>query len=168
MSLVLFLACTKTTGEDSGAPPLGGDGDSVAECNGSDPVLNSVNLENGGVQDFEGTPYPTILVWADTEDADGNLDVVTMEIWWDESPDGSVDTSGIPSGEKTWTPREDSAPCQETAETLGLYLQVGGSIPYNTEMDFAVRITDSEGEVSNDGVATGYSPTETGDDGGAR
>ena len=166
MSLALFLACTKTTGEDSGAPPLGGGDDSVAECFGNPPVVNSVTLENGGVQDFEGTPYPTLLIWADTTDEDGNLDVVTMEIWWDETPDGEVDTSGTASGEKTWTPRQDSTACAETEETLGLYLQVGGAIPYDTEMDFAVRITDSEGEASNDGVATGFTPTETGDDGG--
>lgn len=167
MSLVLFFACTKTTGEDSGAPPLGGTDDSTLECNGNAPVINEVVLENGGVQDFEGTPYPTILIWADTEDADGNLDVVTMEIWWDETPDGEVDTSLTASGEKTWTPRQESEPCNETEETIGLYLQVGGSIPYDTEMDFAVRITDAEGEASNVGVGTGVTPTETGDDGGA-
>ncbi|HJN75409.1 MAG TPA: hypothetical protein QGF58_15885 [Myxococcota bacterium] len=164
MSLLLFLSCDKPAG-DSNVPPLGGD-DSTLECFGNDPVINEVALENGGVQDFEGTPYPTILIWADTEDADGNLDVVTMEIWWDETPDGAVDTSGTAAGDKTWTPRQDSAACNETAENLGLYLQVGGSIPYDTEMDFAVRITDSEAEPSNIGVATGWTPTETGDDGG--
>ncbi|MCP4805432.1 MAG: hypothetical protein GY913_13780 [Proteobacteria bacterium] len=167
MTLLLALACTKTTGEDSGGIPLTGSDSDAVECFGSDPVVSNVTTENGGNQDFEGELFPTVLIWADVADEDGNLDFVTMDLWWDEEPDGAVDSSGDPQGSSSFVPNSDASPCAQTAETVGLYLQVGGGIPYDTQMDFAVRITDSENEVSNVGVATGFTPTETGDDGGA-
>ena len=168
MTLLLALACTKTpAGEDSGLSLTGSDTGDEVECFGNDPVVGSVTLENGGSQDFEGELYPTVLIWAEVTDEDGNLDFVTMDLWWDEEPDGTLDSSGDPQGSSSFVPNSDAEKCAQTAETVGLYLQVGGGIPYDTEMDFGVRITDSESEVSNVAVATGFTPTETGDDGGA-
>lgn len=167
MTLLLALACTKPAADDSGGIPLTGTDSDAVECFGADPVVGMVTLENGGNQDFEGELHPTILIWAEVTDEDGNLDFVTMDLWWDEEPDGAVDSSTDPLASNSFVPNTDAEPCGQKAETVGLYLQVGGGIPYDTQMDFAVRITDSETEVSNVAVATGFTPTETGDDGGA-
>lgn len=165
--LLATLAC-KDNGEDTGeTPPIRSE--DTAVCKGHDPVLTRFELANGGMVDFDGTEAPTIQLQADATDEDGNLDAITLEIWWEGDADGSVDTSGAPDSEKTWTLMSDSE-CSvfDTADspaTIALNLQVGGAIPTNSPYDFAIRITDSEGEVSNVLTATGVTPKSDGSDG---
>lgn len=165
--LLLALACTKDTGTDDSAPPLVDD--TVAPCEGNDPVLNAVTVTNGGVRDFDGTPYPTVLVEFDATDDDGNLNTVVMDIWVDQVIDGSVDTSGASDVNTVATLTEEDCSVTATggASTVGVNIQVGGGLEYGTEYDWAGQITDANGEVSNVAFTTAWTPNSDGSDGGA-
>ena len=159
--LLLFMAC-KGGGEDTNtAPPVRND-DTAGACSGADPVIAGVNLSNGGIVDFEGTDYPTIQISADATDEDGNLNYVTMEVWFSEF--GDPNTDGSAQLDKTFS--VDSNDCSVDGYVFDLNVQVGGGLQPNTEYTFAVRLTDAEGEVSNIGLATGYTPKSDGSDGG--
>ena len=160
MLLSLLLACKGGVEDTNTAPPLRTDDTEV--CAGADPVIEGVTLSNGGVVDFEGVDYPTIRIAADTTDEDGNLNYVTMELWYSEFGDPNTDAEAQ-SG-KTFS--IDPTECGVEAYVFALNLQVGTGLQYNTEYTIAVRITDEQGEVSNIAQATGYTPKQDGSDGG--
>ena len=154
LPLALF-GCTKG-GADSDEPP-GLSDDSEVECSGTDPVLANLTVEDGGARDFEGVDYPTVLVTAEATDDDGNLDLVGITLYWDDTVDGSIDPSTADSASTTVTP-DGGGPCEATGSTLGLYLQVGEGVAYSTEYDWGMQIEDSQGEISNLIVGSGTTP----------
>lgn len=166
ITIIAFLAagCGEKDGTDSeDLPPIGGGDDDTAECEGTDPEARGLELANGGVQDFDGTLSPTIEVRIDGYDADGNLDYVTMEVWFEAADDGSVDTSGDADVRSTFT--VEDTPCEVTESDLVLRVQVGGGLAYNTNYDVGARFIDSSGATSNVVEATGSTPREDGEDG---
>jgi hypothetical protein len=164
--LPLFLfGCSSKGVEDSGDPPTIYQWDDTGTmCEGAEPRLLILSAENGGLQDYEGTQWPTILLQAEAIDDDGDLQVATMELWWDDTPDGMVDTESTAAAENIFSNSED--PCLTKEATLGLYLQVGRGITYDTEYDFAARVTDSTGLQSEVKIVTAFTPKEDGSDGG--
>ena len=161
MLLSLLLACKGGVEDTNDAPPLRND-DTAPECKGADPVIQGVSLSNGGIVDFEGTDYPTIRIAADTTDADGNLNYVTMELWYSEF--GAPNTDAASQTDKTFS--IDPTECAVDAYVFALNLQVGTGLAYGTEYTIAVRVTDAKGEVSNISQATGFTPKQDGSDGG--
>jgi hypothetical protein len=152
---VTLLACTKGD-KDSDQPPGLGD-DSEASCEGNDPVLANLLVEEGQPTDFEGVTYPTVLIQAEAADEDGNLDLVRITLYFDETVDGSIDTETAGSTSASVSP-DGGGPCESINATLGLYLQVGEGIAYETEYDWGMQIEDSKGEVSNLLVGSGVTP----------
>lgn len=164
MSRVLFLfvlACSGKEVEDSNdVPPINRQDSEDVPCNGHNPVAVELLVGNGGIQQFDEGPYPTVSLEVPTTDEDGNLNYVTLEFWWDATIDDAVDTSA--SAQVTQTQTITSAPCLSTEQTPSLLIQVGTGLQYNTLYDFAARVTDAEGEASNVVVASGSTPRENG------
>ncbi|MCB9759283.1 MAG: hypothetical protein H6739_05545 [Alphaproteobacteria bacterium] len=165
LALLLLAACTGKEPVDSSddGPPINQGNDSGDECYGNDPVLTSITLTNGGAVQFDDGTFPTIQVNVEGEDADGNLDVITLEIWFDADVDEQVDTSGPDTVSQVITLSAND--CVTTTGSASLRVQVGSGLSYNTLYDVAARITDAEGEVSNALVTTGSTPRENGLDG---
>ncbi|MBN2800589.1 MAG: hypothetical protein JXX28_15715 [Deltaproteobacteria bacterium] len=140
LSLPLLLACTDPP-DDTG--PV------ASSCGDSAPVISAVTARDNGLMDFSGESLPTVLIQADTADADGDLDWYTLQVWWDEDVDGQVDVAGAPS--ELYDSLSDTA-CSVDDARLGLILAINGrSIPYLTEVEFAVIAQDAAGHRSNDG-----------------
>lgn len=159
--LQIALACTSKEGEDSNElPPINREDSEDVPCNGHNPEALSLTVGNGGIQQFDEGPYPTVSLAVETHDEDGNLNYVTLEFWWDAEIDGEVDSAG--SAEVSQTQTITSAPCESTDQTPALLIQVGTGLAYNTLYDFAARVTDAEGELSNVVVASGSTPRENG------
>lgn len=167
MLWTILLACTNPDDTGSEAPPVRTD-DSAEVCEGNLPVVTSFELANGGLVDFDGTMSPTIQLQVEASDDDGNLNQLVLEMWWEADGDGSVDTSGSPDNDFPTTLVSDAA-CEVFEATgngkIALNLQVGGSIETNTLYDFAVRIVDASGEVSEVVTTTGVTPKADGSDG---
>ncbi|MBK9643602.1 MAG: hypothetical protein IPO67_00330 [Deltaproteobacteria bacterium] len=164
-ALTLAVACKGSGGEDSDdeAPPIrGGDDTNEPQCGGTNPEAVSLTLANGGLYAFEGVDYPTLLLSVDATDADGNLDQITLGVYWEDDGDGAA-TPAAARFEKVITSGTDA--CAGMAETFLLKLQVGESLEYNTVYDFAAMVTDSAGETSGWVVASGSTPKADGSDG---
>jgi hypothetical protein len=162
VSLAL-LGCTPEE-ESKDGPPIYTGGDTGEEsCAGTAPTIIYMTIENGGMKDFEGALWPTVLLQVDARDDDGDLDFATLEMWWDNEVDGTVDTSGEPLTKKIFT--SDSKPCRQNDGSYGLYLQVGTGLTYNTTYDFAARVGDSSGLRSEIEVESMTTPKEDGSDG---
>lgn len=167
MLWTILLACTSPDDTGSDAPPVRTD-DSAEVCEGNDPVITSFVLGNGGLVDFDGTDFPTIQLQVEATDEDGNLNQVVLEMWWEADGDGQVDTSASSDNEYPATLSADGACGLFEASgdgRLALNLQVGSAIEANTLYDFAVRIVDAAGEVSEPMVTTGVTPKTDGTDG---
>jgi hypothetical protein len=169
MLWTILMACTTPDDTGSEAPPVRTD-DSAEVCEGNNPEITSFTLGNGGIVDFDGTDFPTIQLQVEATDADGNLNQVVLEMWWEADGDGDIDTSGSPDNEYPATISSDGA-CEvfeaSGSGKIALNLQVGSAIEANTPYDFAARIVDASGEVSEPMVASGVTPKMDGSDGDA-
>ena len=167
MLWTILLACTNPEDTGSDAPPVRTD-DSETICEGNNPEITDFALGNGGLVDFDGTEYPTIQLQVEATDADGNLNQVVLEMWWEADGDGEIDTSGSPDNEYPTTLSSDGA-CQvfeaKGSAKIALNLQVGSAIEANTAHDFAVRVIDASGEISEPVVTSGVTPKMDGSDG---
>ena len=158
-----FLACTPAE-DDKGGPPIYSGSDTGEEsCAGTAPTIIYMTMENGGLKDFEGAMWPTVLLQVDARDDDGDLDFATLEMWWDKEVDGQVDTSTDPLTKKIFT--TDAESCRQNDGSYGLYLQVGTGLSYNTAYDFAARVGDASGLRSEVEIESMVTPKEDGSDG---
>lgn len=158
-----LIGCTSEEDGKDGPPIYTGTDTGEESCAGTAPSIIYMTIENGGMKDFEGALWPTILLQVDARDDDGDLDFATLEMWWDQEVDGTVDTSGEPLTKKIFT--SDSLPCRQNDGSYGLYLQVGTGLAYNTTYDFAARVGDASGlrsEIETESMTT---PKEDGSDG---
>ena len=112
--------------------------------------------------DFEGVQWPTILLRLLATDEDGDLDLAFMEFWWDLEEDGTVDTS-VTGNDRYFNVEGDD--CGTESVDLGLMLQVGTQLAYNTHYEFAAQVTDRVGLISNLVIAAGSTPKSDGSDG---
>ena len=161
LTLPMFLGCSDKEAENEGPGMPGSDtGDAV--CEGTEPVATELIIGNGGLTDFEGVDWPTVLLRLLATDEDGDLDLAFMEFWWDLEIDGTVDTN-VTGQDRYFTLETDS--CNTNSVDLGLKLQVGTQLAYNTEYEFAAQVTDQYGLTSNLVVASGSTPKSDGSDG---
>ena len=125
------------------------------------PTILSVTIENGGFQEYFGELWPTVLIQVDARDNDGDLNFATLEMWWDREVDGSVDTSRQ-ALKKIFT--SDSEPCKKVYGSYEHHLMVGMGLDYHTTYDFAVRVGDYSGRLSQVEVESMTTPKEDGSD----
>ncbi|MFH1466743.1 MAG: hypothetical protein ABIO70_20325 [Pseudomonadota bacterium] len=158
---LLVLGCPPVVEEKEPPPiPKGGDtGDTAAECAGTNPVLTALSARPDGCHELEqGQLYPTLIFDLSATDADGDLNYVTYELWWDEEVDGAVDTSG--NAQLTGHATVDTARCGTESMSLALSLSSQGNPAYNVWYDFALRVGDEAGLTSNVLVTPGAMPKE--------
>ncbi len=157
-----LVACSDGN-TDSDEPPDITGGTNTEACGNTPPVADSLTIGNGGLHNFEGEDHPTVELELHLTDEDGDIHQGTMEIWYDEVLDDSVDTSGEPATDRIYSGLGDA--CEVTEATLGLAIRVGTVFDYNTPYEFAALFIDAEGEVSNTLVAAGSTPYDDGSDG---
>lgn len=163
LAALLLVGCTgKDDAQDSELPPIRGD-ETQAPCLGHDPVVTNLELSNGGNTDFDGTVYPTLLFTVSGTDEDGNLNYVTLDIWYEAGGEGEFEPSGDSQISNAMSTGADD--CEELEADFRLKVQVGGSLDYNTTYDVAVQVTDQAGEVSNVFTGVGTTPKADGSDG---
>ena len=164
LAIPLSLAggCTGGGEGEKDGPNLPGSDTGSANCGGVEPIATELIIGNGEMGEFEGVEWPTILLRLLAEDEDGDLDLAFMEFWWDLEEDGTVDT-GVTGLDRYFTMESDE--CATESVDLGLKLQVGTQLAYNTHYEFAAQVTDRSGLTSNLVVAAGSTPKSDGSDG---
>ena len=167
----LVAGCTRpTAGEDTSPPPdLESDSGEASDtdCEGTPPVVDDLWCVNSGLKPHYETGEDTVTmqVWTAVSDSDGDLTRYTLQIFYDDVIDASVDTSTTQFNPVSGS--ADRPDCQATSAELGLTLYLTGSDPdYDTLYDWGVLVTDAYGLDSELFVSTCWTPTEDGDDGG--
>lgn len=155
----LLLALIGCSGKGDSADS----GDSAC-TGGSPPAIVDLYCENTGIMTYTptGEVVPTMTVWADIEDPDGDLTTYSAEIFYDDVIDGSVDTTssfGTNDGVV-----EDAEACGVPALFLGTTVFLRGGQPlYETPYEWGIRVTDASGAVSALASVTCTTPDESGE-----
>ena len=96
LTVSMLVACSGK-GDDSGDADTysGIDTANSQTCAGEAPVITGIRCENTGLQEhFEtGELIPTMRLWTEVSDSDGDLNRYQLEIYYDETVDGAVDTT---------------------------------------------------------------------------
>lgn len=165
LGLVLSAACAPADKAEDTAPPInGGDTDEV-DCEGAPPVVTALEIANGGMQEFDGVMRPTVYISVHAEDDDGDLHTMSADLHYDEVVDGSVDTTveGIVGSAAQFDPQA----CSVGSGIYNMTITVGDArLAADTLYEFAAIAHDAHGLVSEPTLASGWMPTETGEDGG--
>lgn len=156
-----LVACTgkEETDDSNEAPPLVLD--DTGDCNANAPVIDGVTVKDGGIiDDPDQGEQQSIQFDVAISDEDGDLDVLSLRIWYDDALDGTVDTSGDPAVESLPYAIRDE-PCNVFGADFSLRWGVTGNpLDFGATYDFAVVAVDSHGVPSAPGFATGTTPTE--------
>jgi hypothetical protein len=163
----VIAGCNGDPKDTSEAPPLATDDTAETDCDAHAPVVTEVEVGNGGEQQFEGELLPSILIAVSAEDDDGDLDVMSMKLWWDTEVDGYVDTERSQDANGVPIQMRD-LPCGVASATYATYFAVlGAPFAYATQYEVAASVADSHGVESEDAaIGVGWSPDENGNDGG--
>ena len=178
MSLVwLWMACgPEKPGESDDAPPING-GHEPADCDVNpedaceeafscvEPVIAELDVVNGGEAVFEGVPHYTVQIDAQGEDDDGDLHNMRMTVWSDELVDGTVDTTGEGTAGSFAQMRDVDCTTYMGGYSLGLAVS-GTPYAFDTLYEFAAVVYDAYDTPSAPVIAAGYTPKESGADGG--
>jgi hypothetical protein len=127
------------------------------------PVVADLYCENTGLLTYPetGELTPTLTLWADVEDADGDLTTYSAELFFDDVIDGTVDTSqsfGVTEG------LVDTEPCGVPAIILGTTVYLRGGQPlFETTYEWGIVVTDAAGESSALAMVTCATPDESGE-----
>lgn len=159
---VLFAAACTSKG-DTGTPPEVTITDDTAEsCSGHAPVIGDAWCENTGLDTYEGTgEVPTMTIWAQVADEDGDLDRFGVEVAFDSTVDGAMgdDATRLDRVEGTL----DAPHCSATGAKLGLKLYLAGGEPaVATQYEFGIAVLDAAGMKSDEVVTTCWTPDENG------
>lgn len=160
MLFVLLWACDGSGKGDSEttAPPINQDDSSAPACEGTPPVITAVNIMDGGSMITDEGTFPSLVVQADiTDTTDQDLNSVDMDLWFDTTVDGMVDTSTAAiSGEPQHI---DGDLCNVASASFGLQLPVDGSLlEVQTTYEFAVVVYDGHSLPSEVAIASGTTP----------
>lgn len=165
--LALLAGCPDPNQKDTGGDEVieqGGDTDEET-CEGTNPVLSELTVENFGMYEFEGEESPALKVTASGDDDDGDLHDMNLQIWWDDVVDGAVDTSS--SGVEGGFYAMGDTDCGTFSANYNLLLEVDGDrFEYGVAYEFAAVIFDAAGLDSGEPViASGVAPNADGTDG---
>ena len=171
--LLLATACDEKD-EDSGGELIeagGDDGDDGEDCEGTPPSVVSVDCSNRGILPDPETSVemPAMNLNIHLDDEDGDLHQYRLELYLDETMDGTVDAADSPFGPLVGALEVDECAGFGTELNLTLYLQ-GGTPAYGTWYEWGLVVTDANGYVSETFVFECGTPREEGTDGpeGAR
>jgi hypothetical protein len=161
-----LVACAPQEEEKDGdAPPINQDTDTTT-CEGTPPVIAELDIVNGGLVEFDIGPLPTVQISVHTEDDDGDIDSMRVDVWWDATVDGTVNTAAA-DGENGDPVQFDPQECSTNAGTYNFQLAVDGDrFAFDTEYEFAAIAYDAHEEASELAIASGYTPKADGSDGG--
>lgn len=164
LPLAALAACNGDPKDTSEPPPLSLDDTAEdTDCDAHAPVVTEVLVENGGEHSFEGDMLPSLLVKTTAEDEDGDLDVMSVKLWWDTEVDDFVDTEGTPQVTGSPVQMRD-LPCGVASGQYLLYLPViGVPLAYSTTYEVAAKAADSHNVESEDyTIGVGTTPDENG------
>ncbi len=163
----LFLfACDDSAKDSGGDGTLGPSDSSNGDCSGTAPTIEDFDVTEGDPVTPEGsdTPQPTVLFTIGYEDEDGDAHVISLDMWWDSTVDGTVDMSGAaPQGFKDNALQDSDGntvdACAGNGGTILFALGVTGSeLDFSTEYEFAAILYDNAGMGSEVDYATGTTP----------
>jgi hypothetical protein len=160
--LALLLACSPeddTGTEKDSAPPL--DTSIGTDCSGTSPEIHDVSTGTDTITAEDGTEQATITFTIEVEDDDADLAPVTIDLFWDATVDGTVDTvegdawPGEPYQDSSW---EECA--VQSLTITSAYGVTGSPLDGDTTYEFAVVVTDAAGLASEPYVLEATTPTE--------
>lgn len=130
------------------------------------PEISALSLTNGGmVEDPEsGDSRPSVEIGVTATDADGNLNTMQVDLWFEDDADGSVDDSATPAVSTSVDLGTEACASLDGATTISLVV-TGGTLSVATRYDVGARVTDAEGDVSAVAVTQGSTPNSDGSDG---
>lgn len=166
---LLLLACQPETKEDdSPVEYIEQGGDTGPDCGGTAPVIEAINVGNGGIRPYEGVDMPSLAVEIHTADADSDLRPVRFDLWWDTTVDGTVDltTEGIQTEPYVVSDR-DTCEVARIIYTINPAV-TGDQFAFDTLYEVAAIAYDAMDMASEVKVGAGYTPNADGTDGGAR
>jgi hypothetical protein len=171
---LLAVACDEKD-EDTGGELIeaddGDDGDDGEDCEGTPPTVVSVTCTNRGMLPDPETSVemPAMNMNIHLDDEDGDLDQYRLELYLDDTIDGTVDTSDSPFGPLVGALEAEECAGFGAEINLTLYLQ-GGTPAYDTWYEWGLVVTDANGYVSDTFIVECGTPKEDGSDGpeGAR
>lgn len=160
--MMLFLVACGGNKDSSGdsAPPINqGDSSPSESCEGTAPEITDLRVSDGGVYNFgDAGELPSVLIEADASDADADLNVMAIDVWWSES--GAPDTSTEPQSSGGPSQVRDT-PCAVSSATFGLYVALTGDpLAFSTSYTFAAVVYDAAGLVSAAATTTATTPAE--------
>lgn len=164
-SLISLVACTKKESGDS-APPLTVTHETGSNCvGGTPPVISEVTLENSGIARYENDDWPTLTIWVSVSDEDWDINSYKLDLSFDDTVDGTVVPTSDNSFESLGTLADEACGASQGKVGLQVFL-TGGGLAYNTLYEWGAVVTDANGFSSDMFTASGYTPTESGADGG--
>jgi hypothetical protein len=153
-ALSLAGACSSTAGTKADSWQDSG----VAVCTpGTRPEIDGLSIEEG-----EGTPDgPSMLVKITGSDADGDLHRYEIDLWFDGTLDGSVET-GTENHIAPGPVSLDVVACGASAisSEIEIILLGGDVLAFDTLYEFAVVLRDAEGLSSAPAITTAQTPSE--------
>lgn len=160
-----LVGCSDKTGEDT-APPIETTTHETGDncVGGTAPVVSAVMLENTGLARYENDDWPTLTVWATAADDDWDLNAYKLQIWFDDTVDGTVAEGDDNGFDAVGTLAEENCGAAEGTVGIQIFL-TGGGIAYNTLYEWGAVVTDAHELASEMVTTSGYTPTETGEDG---
>lgn len=154
------------SGDDGGGTTLdaGGSGDD-ATCGGTAPVITDVQCSASGLKVYEGdTELPTLLMGIYFEDEDQDLSAVSVELYADETVDGTVSTSSPLFQPVQVTLDEEECVTPEQGVNLTVFIN-GVDVRYNRIYEWAVVVRDANDTASEPFLLECISPYENGQEG---
>ena len=145
---LLMMAAGCSDKADSGTSSLY---EYIGDCDdGLAPVVSDLYCESSGIQLYPptGEEVPTMTVWADVVDEDGDLTDYIAQLFFDPNIDGSIDTgySALPAAEGFY----HADVCTVPSIILGMTVYLRGGEPlYDTTYEWGLQVTDAAGVASN-------------------
>lgn len=166
LTALLLLACDDPTEDSGGNGTLGPSDSSNGDCSGTAPTIEDFTVSEGDPVTPEGsdTPQPTVLFSIEYDDEDGDAHVISMDMWYDSTIDGAVDTSeAAPQGFKDSALQDSDGntvdACAGDGGTIMFALGVtGNDLDFSTEYEFGAILYDNAGMGSEIEIAVGTTP----------
>ena len=152
----------------TGGTPVDTTEDTAGECSGTAPQVVDMWCDNSGIQEHYETGEDTVTMelWVEVSDEDGDFHQYSMQIYYDEELDESIDTS-----DSNFSPISSSVEadeCEAFSAQVGVTLYLTGSDPdYDTTYEWGVVVEDAAGLESDVGIVQCITPQSDGTDGAA-
>lgn len=150
--LVLATAVLFACNGDREPPPSQFGGGAGDDCGDAAPVITEFRVADKGTttgDDCSGDTRPIVQFGADVDDEDGALDFYEMSVWFDDTLDGTVDTSGAAYTHVQGDVNEEGEPCSTPLATVGLSIKMcDEQVPFGVELEWVATVTDGDGNES--------------------